>query len=186
MKVTELTIILDAEPTDLLKLDEYGFNVHTPYGKTVARKNFPLYRFNDSTGLDIFAYHNHGFLKLVVAEQNPEDAVRRYDELAEFSLVEMFNVTKIATLVRQLGFPIECVSIKTKHNHSERLLTQEKTYWETYIFRSFIKNDREDVSFHRIDVGLHEHWEINDEKPGDFNRYLQRLSDMGFPLSEAI
>jgi hypothetical protein len=183
MKMIELNVILDAEPTDILKLGEYGFKIHSPYGKTVARKNFPLYRFNESTGVDIFAYHQHGFLKLTIAQENPDDEIRRYDDLPEFNFVEVFNVTKIATLVKQLGFPVECITIKTKHNHSDRLVAHDE-YWEEYIFKSYYSNAREDIHFHRADVGVHEHWEISDEKPGDINRYLQRLLDMGFPLSE--
>jgi hypothetical protein len=185
MNITEFNVFLKAEPTDVHKLRDHNFYVHNPYGKAVARKNFRVVPVvvGGVHGLDIFAYHQHGSLKLSIFEENPAEEIRRYDQLREFDAMDMFRVTGIVQLVKELGFPVEYITIKTRSNLSDRLVAHDE-YWEEYIFKSFYSHAREEMSFGRINVGIESHWEVSDERPGDFSKYIDRLEKMGLPIKE--
>jgi hypothetical protein len=194
MDITEFNVYMQAEPTDVNRLRDHNFYVHNPYGKAVARKNHkilptiknfkvPPAALDKAHGLDVYGYHQHGHLKLSVSEENPYEEIRRYDELREFDIMDMFRITGIVNLVQELDFPVMHTSIKTRHNLSDRLVAHDE-YWEEYIFKSFYSHAREEMSFGRISVGIESHWEVTDERPGDFNKYVDRLVKMGLPVKE--
>jgi hypothetical protein len=185
MDITEFNVYMQAEPMDVNRLRDHDFYVHNPYGKAVARKNHKVLPsiYGRAHGLDVYGYHQHGHLKLSVSEENPNEEIRRYDELREFDIMDMFRITGIVKLVQELGFPVMYTSIKTRHNLSDRLLAHDE-YWEEYIFKSLYSHAREEMSFGRISVGIESHWQVSDERPGDFSKYVDRLVGMGLPVKE--
>lgn len=177
MEIFEFSVWLEAQPEDIHKLSDHGFLVHSPYGVVRARKNFS----GEPFGLDIFAHHQFGFLKLVIFDENPNDEIRRYDDMPSFDIVEMFYRTDVAKLVKDLGLKVVNVNFKQRKNYVDHLMS---SHWEEGIANMHYLREADDVSYRKLDLSRETDWEFNDDAPEqDLSLFLFNLITLGFPVS---
>ncbi|WP_352426934.1 hypothetical protein [Bacillus sp. FSL K6-2865] len=169
MNIIEFELYIEGTEKDIEKLAEQGFTKQVNLTKPVYKKKVGA--------IEIIACTKFNQIRMSVSELNTKNSIRRYEDIKEIDIKEMFNETKLSELIENFNQPIDYIEIKTFENHIDRL---KHNGWSNEMIHNCFTLGDGLTYLKQLDSG---YWIFQDEeKPVNLHSYLRKLSKLGFSI----